>query len=259
MWEKISRTLHNLFFIAFGCLMLFLFMQEGFRQCQERELAEMTAKAVQKTRLAEQTTKQEAAAAQAKAVAKAQAEADAEKRIIAVYAELILKDQPTLTLQTARDWAQVYREEETKNNLPCGLILAVGHVESAHRPEVCSNKGAYGIMQVQVPTGKDFAKKLSLWQEPKPKKLPKKANWKQKKLAEKAFAAKQKQADKELVNKLCTPETNIQIGSKVLATYIEWEGNLPEALKKYSCDATDYCQKVAQYHETVLANLEGRS
>lgn len=234
-------------------------MREGFRQCQERELAEMTAKTAQETRLAEETAGLQAAAAQAEAAAKAQAEADAEKRIIAVYTELILQDQPTLTLQTARDWAQVYREEETKNNLPCGLILAVGHVESAHRPKVCSNKGAYGIMQVQVPTGKDFAKKLSLWHEPKPKELPKKSNWKQKKLAEKAFAAEQRQADKKLVKTLCTPKTNIQIGSKVLATYIEWEGSLPEALKKYSCDATDYGQKVAQYHEMVLANLEGRS
>ena len=182
-----------------------------------------------------------------------------EEKVEAVYANLILQDRPKLKLEQAEKWARVMREEEKKYNLTDGLVLSISHTESWHDPKAVSSVGALGLMQIMPPTAKDYAPKVGVWKAPESPKLSKKASWSVKNKAQKAFKAEQKKAEKQLTAKLHEPTSNIKVGAKVLSAYLESEGSLPKALKKYSGDATDYHKKVSEYRQTILAKLESEA
>lgn len=255
MIERITNFVCGCFFIAVGLGVICLLLDHAFKNDQKR--------------LADLAKAQTAVVAEAPPVVEVQPVIQAqpesvpvktidENKVKAVYANLILKDRPKLSLKVAEDWATTIREEEKKYSLPDGLVLAISHTESWHDPKAVSSCGARGLMQVMPPTAKDFAPKVGVWQAPKAQKVSKKASWTAKNNAKKAFVAASKKADKQLVAKLHEPTSNIKVGSKVLAAYLESEKTIPMALKKYSGDATDYHKKVSEYRAVVLAYLESQ-
>ncbi len=106
-----------------------------------------------------------------------------------------------------------YREAR-RNELPPTLVLAIIEKESSLKPESVNYYGAMGLMQV-VP--RFHTDKLE---------------------------------DVESKEELLTPETNIRVGTQILAEYItSKQGNIPRALKKYSGNARDYFKRVAAYRK----------
>ncbi len=178
-------------------------------------------------------------------------------QLIAAYAELIMTDNHHMEFELANKIAGYYRAEEKKYDFTPGLLLSIGHRESEHNIHAKSNKDAHGIMQVQIPTAKRFAKDLNLWQEPKIEKVSGKSPQLRKE-AEKEHLKKIAQAEKRLKEMVYDPEINIQLGAKTLSAYLkEANGDLDAALERYSGKAVDYAAKVKGFHQEILKSLEG--
>lgn len=102
--------------------------------------------------------------------------------------------------------------EASKHGLNPLLVLAVIEKESSLQADVSNKYGAKGLMQV-VPRW--HPEKMDAVTHPKG---------------------------------LYHPETNIRVGTTILAEYLEkYAGNVDRALKKYSGSATDYAQTVKRY------------
>jgi len=182
-----------------------------------------------------------------------------DEKIIAGYANFIRMDNPSVDEATARQWAQYYLDKENELGLDIGILPAIGYVESNHRRSAKSNKEAYGLMQLQIKTAREWAKRLKIHEEPKikMKKLPKGASKSEVKKAQQEFAQKRTNAEKELVRVISKPKVNITLGAEVLDCYLhEANEDLDKALVRYSYNATDYPQKVAAAREKVMAALQ---
>lgn len=141
---------------------------------------------------------------------------------VEVYKDFILEDNPKLGQKLALKLAQKYDELEKKYELPVGLLTAVASQESRHKPTAVSSKSAHGLMQVQVPTAFDAAKRMEI--------IPAKTNPKQ----------LYKHRDK-LARMLKDPLTNLELGANTLAEYLDRsDGNIRSALSKYSNGAKKY-------------------
>ncbi|MFA6525967.1 MAG: lytic transglycosylase domain-containing protein [Candidatus Buchananbacteria bacterium] len=181
-----------------------------------------------------------------------------DEKIIAGYANFIRMDNPSVDEATAMQWAQYYFDKENELGLGIGILPAIGNVESNHRRKAKSNKEAYGIMQLQIKTAREWAKRLNIHEELKikMKKLPEGASQSQIKKAQAELEKKRADAEKELVRIITKPKVNITLGAKVLDCYLqEAGGDLDKALNRYSYNATDYPKKVAAAREKVIAAL----
>jgi soluble lytic murein transglycosylase-like protein len=133
--------------------------------------------------------------------------------------------------------ALAYAEEEFKYNLPKGLLVAIGYRESSQRPNVVSKAKAYGLIQVQVPTGFDAAKRLG-------------------QISSKAKPSDWKKHRTKLVAMLKDPRCNIELGSNTLSNYLRRSnGNLEKALAKYSNGAKDYSGKIIGRMRAIQAHI----
>jgi len=136
----------------------------------------------------------------------------------------LTKEQQALVDHLSQKYAQssaltervvraAYKEGEERSLSPL-LILAIVEKESSFRHEVVNSYGAMGLMQVVPRYHRD------------------------------------KLAASEGKDQLLHPETNIKVGSQILAEYMDAKkGNLQAALKKYSGNARQYFQRVAAYRE----------
>lgn len=122
----------------------------------------------------------------------------------------------SMPLPTARRVVAAAFAQARTHQLSPTLILAIVAQESSFRPKARSHRGAQGLMQVI------------------PRHHPEKV---------KGLRG----------NALLRPETNIEVGARVLAEYIERSnGRLDPALKRYSGNARAYPRKV----RVVWADLE---
>jgi len=149
-----------------------------------------------------------------------------------VYAKFIRRANSRLSEEEVELIAGLYAEQEFDHGLPPGLLLAIGYYESKHQPKAVSNKSAYGVMQVQVPTAFDAAKRLGYIDSSR-----RPHEWKK-------FRS-QLRAD------LSDPVFNIEAGAETIRHYLEKNrGDLSEALREYSCGATNYASRViSKMHE----------
>lgn len=109
---------------------------------------------------------------------------------------------------TAQRVVKAAYEQAPKQQISPTLVLAIVAQESGFRPTVQSNRGAQGLMQVRA---SDHLDKLK---------------------------GKEPRA-------LLEPETNIEVGTQVLAEYLnDHGGRLDAALKAYSGNATAFSRKV---------------
>lgn len=157
-------------------------------------------------------------------------EAEVKERIIGLYAEVIRTDNADVNEAVAQQWAKLYFDTEQEYDLDPGLMLAIGRIESEHQPQAKSGSGAYGLMQIQLPTAREALNSLN---EPRPK------------------------SDKELIKQLFKPEVNIKLGAVVLDSYREIAGgDLDGALKLYSGGSRRYVAKIRKEQQKINGALE---
>lgn len=145
-----------------------------------------------------------------------------------VYAKFIKRANSRLSEEEVELIAGLYAEQEFDHGLPPGLLLAIGYCESKHQPKAVSNKSAYGVMQVQVPTAFDAAKRLGYIDGSR-----RPQEWKK-------FRS-------QLKNDLYNPAFNIEAGAETIRYYLERnQGNLSLALEQYSCGAKNYASRVIE-------------
>jgi hypothetical protein len=156
---------------------------------------------------------------------------------VEVYKEFILEDNPKLGQKLALKLAEKYVELEKKYELPIGLLPAVASRESNHKPSSVSSKGAYGLMQVQVETGFDAAKRLGhIPTKTKPEQLYK--------------------HQAKVVRMLKDPQQNVELGANTLANYLERsKGNIKIALAHYSNGAGNYYGPIKEQMREIQSRL----
>jgi len=168
-------------------------------------------------------------------------EESSEDKVVETYCQFIQEDNSDLSHDSARMLACRYQEEEKKYGFKQGLLLAIGHVESGHKPEAVSSEGAKGIMQIMPATGEEFAEKMGIWQKPCPRKTPPDIR---------------RAAKKELEKIVSNPGTNIQLAANILDSYWTESGkNLDKALQRYSGGDREYPNRVRLVQGCVLAEL----
>jgi soluble lytic murein transglycosylase-like protein len=136
-----------------------------------------------------------------------QASAEAEKGALARF---ICAEYKTSTSLAARIVNAAY-EAASRYQLSPSLVLAIISRESTFNPRATSGYGAQGLMQVVPRFHMD-----------------------------KVQEARATTAEASLFH----PETNIAVGTRILAEYIDAESSLPRALLKYSGKAYRYIEKV---------------
>ncbi len=138
-----------------------------------------------------------------------------------------LQQQAQLAQHLAKKYAQPLPEvtrivkaafhEGPRHGVPPLLILAIIEKESSFRSQVVNFYGAMGLMQV-VPR-----------------------------------YHREKLDQKKGLQQLLVPETNVRVGTQILAEYLKaHKGDLPAALKKYSGNAREYFTKVAAYRRNLM-------
>jgi len=158
---------------------------------------------------------------------------------VPAYAEFIRQDNPKVKADTAEEWAKLYYDFEEEFGLQHGIMPAIGHVESRHKPNAKSKKDAHGLVQIQRETGRYWADREGIRHQPKTRKS---------------------KLEKDLIWVITKPDVNIRLGAKVLDVYLqEADGNLDEALKRYSGGATDYAEKVRNAHQLIVAAIDGNA
>lgn len=163
----------------------------------------------------------------------------AKEEAVPAYAKFIRQDNPKVKEDTAKKWANLYYDFEEEFGLDHGIMPAIGHVESKHKPNAKSKKDAHGLVQIQRETGRYWADREGIRHQPKAKKV---------------------KGEKDLIWVITKPDVNIRLGAKVLDVYLqEADGNLDEALKRYSGGATDYAKKVRSAHERILSAIDGNA
>ena len=137
--------------------------------------------------------------------------ADASKATNAVEAERLathIAQKWKVPQPTAQRVVKAAYEQAPKQRISPTLVLAIVAQESGFRPAAQSSRGAQGLMQVRAVDHPD-------------------------KLRGKQHSA------------LLEPETNIEVGTQVLAEYLdEHGGQLDAALKAYSGNASAFSRKV---------------
>lgn len=154
-----------------------------------------------------------------------------------VYCRYIRSDNKSLREGPALTIACAYATEEMKYGFPRGLLAAITLRESRQQNDAVSSEGAYGLMQVQVPTAFDAAKRLGFIKvSAKAKDWPKYRKW--------------------LITKLKDPSFNIKIGANVLDHYLKLNNNkLKAALHQYSHGATHYSDRIFARMHTIQARI----
>jgi soluble lytic murein transglycosylase-like protein len=137
---------------------------------------------------------------------------EAEKGALARFISAEYKTSTPLALRIVN---AVYAAA-TRYELSPSLMLAIISRESTFNPRATSGYGAQGLMQVVPRFHMD-------------------------KLQE----ARAVTAEASLFH----PETNIDVGARILAEYIDAESDLPRALLKYSGKASRYIEKVMQQRD----------
>lgn len=141
-----------------------------------------------------------------------QAVAEAEKGALARF---ISAEYKTSTTLAARIVNAAY-DAASRYSISPSLVLAIISRESTFNPRATSGYGAQGLMQV-VPRFH----------------------------MEKLQEVRATTAEASLFH----PETNIAVGTRILAEYMEAESSLPRALVKYSGKAYRYFEKVMREHD----------
>ena len=176
-----------------------------------------------------------------------------EVELVDVYSKYILEDRPETGEAKAREWARLYVEHEEIYDLPRGILVSIGHVESTHDPNAKSCAEAYGLLQVQLQTGEEVAERLDILAPPK---LAKSAKEKEVKV----FRAKYREFRKKLIKVLKSPDSNVRMGSFVLNRFLKKkQGDWTQALQGYSGNARNYAGKVRTFHFRVWQELENRA
>lgn len=142
-------------------------------------------------------------------VVAAQPSPEAEKGALTRF---ITAEYKTPTSLAARIVNAAY-EAASRYQLSPSLVLAIISRESTFNPRATSGYGAQGLMQVVPRFHMD-----------------------------KVQAARADSAEASLFH----PETNIAVGTRILAEYIDTESSVPRALIKYSGKAYRYIEKVMQ-------------
>lgn len=156
---------------------------------------------------------------------------------VSAYAKFIRQDNPKVKQDTAQEWANLYYDFEEQYGLKHGIMPAIGHVESGHKPNAKSKKDAHGLVQIQRETGRYWADREGIRHQSKVRKA---------------------KSEKDLIWVISKPDVNIRLGAKVLDVYLqEAGGNLDEALKRYSGGATDYAKKVRSAHRKIVSAIDG--
>ena len=141
-----------------------------------------------------------------------QAAAEAEKGALTRF---ISAEYKTSTTLAARIVNAAY-DAASRYSISPSLVLAIISRESTFNPRATSGYGAQGLMQV-VPRFH----------------------------MEKLQEVRATTAEASLFH----PETNIAVGTRILAEYMEAESSLPRALVKYSGKAYRYIEKVMREHD----------
>ncbi len=103
------------------------------------------------------------------------------------------------------EYWDLIRKNAAQHKLDPHLIAALMAQESTFVPDIKSHAGAYGLMQMMPPTGRQYARKLKL---------------------------------RYSLRLLTTPETNIRMGTMYLADLIRGFGSVPLALASYNAGET---------------------
>lgn len=155
--------------------------------------------------------------------------------VVKAYVAFILSDNPKVKVETAQQWASSYFDNEEVRGLKHGIMPAIGHVESRHKPSAKSKKDAHGLVQIQRETGRYWADREGIRHQPK---------------------ARKAKGEKDLIWVISKPDINIRLGAKVLDVYLkEANGDLDQALSRYSGGAVDYARKVRATHERILDSI----
>ena len=157
-----------------------------------------------------------------------------------VYQRSIMRDNRHLNADSALAIGYAYAIAEKRYDLPNGLLFSIVNRESNHRAAAKSSEDAIGLMQVQVPTAFDAAKRLGkISAKAKPKDWPK--------------------YQKKLVVMLQNPKGNIELGANTLHHYLHLNhGSLTATLKQYSHGARDYNGRIISRMKKIQAEIAAK-